>query len=115
MNVFRAIKGLQERYLPSFGFLRLPANGHALEDGVDLDSMRSDSQPRSIQVHASDNVAIVVNEGGLPVGTRLESGLVLREAIPEAHKVALTTIPEGAPAIRYGVTIGYPRTDILPV
>ena len=58
--------------------------------------MRSDSQPRYIQIHPSDNVAIVVNEGGLPAGTRFESGLVLREAIPEAHKVALRTIPEGA-------------------
>src|SRR5260370_42259563 len=75
--------------------------------------MRSDNQPRSIQVHPADNVAIVVNEGGLPAGMRFESGLVLREAIPEAHKVALTTIPEGAPTIRYGVTIGYARTEIL--
>src|SRR6266700_5364187 len=74
--------------------------------------MRSDSQPRSIQVHASDNVAIVVNEGGLPAGTRFESGLVLRDAIPEAHKAALTTIPAGAPIIRYGLTIGYARTEI---
>ncbi|HTF71230.1 MAG TPA: UxaA family hydrolase, partial [Edaphobacter sp.] len=74
--------------------------------------MRSDSQPRSIQVHASDNIAIVVNEGGLPAGTRFESGLDLRDAIPEAHKVALTMIPAGAPIIRYGVTIGYARTEI---
>src|SRR5260370_16043295 len=84
----------------------------SLDDGVDLDSMRSANQPRSIQIHPSDNVAIVVNEGGLPAGARFESGLVLREAIPEAHKVALTTIPEGAPTIRYGVTIGYARTEI---
>jgi galactarate dehydratase len=75
--------------------------------------MRSDNQPRSIQIHPSDNVAIIVNEGGLPAGSRFESGLVLREAIPEAHKVALTTIPEGTPIIRYGVTIGYARTEIL--
>jgi galactarate dehydratase len=74
--------------------------------------MRSDSQPRSIQVHASDNVAIVVNEGGLPAGTRFETGLVLRDAIPEAHKVALVTIAAGAPIIRYGVTIGYAQTEI---
>src|SRR5580704_18657984 len=75
--------------------------------------MRSNSQPRSVQVHASDNVAIVVNEGGLPAGTRFESGLVLRDAIPEAHKAALITIPAGAPIVRYGVTIGYARTEIL--
>ena len=63
-------------------------------------------QPRSIQVHPSDNVAIVVNEGGLPAGTVFESGLVLKEAVPEAHKVALTAIPKGAAVIRYGVVIG---------
>src|SRR3981189_1479301 len=74
--------------------------------------MRRTSQPRSIQVHVSDNVAIVVNEGGLPAGTRLYSGLVLLDGIPEAHKVALTMIPAGAPVIRYGVTIGYARTEI---
>jgi galactarate dehydratase len=74
--------------------------------------MRNDSRPRYIQVHPSDNVAIIVNEGGLPAGTRFESGLVLRDAIPEAHKVALGMIPEGDPAIRYGVTIGYARSKI---
>ena len=74
--------------------------------------MRNDSQPRYIQVHPSDNVAIVVNEGGLPAGTRFDSGLVLLESIPEAHKVALRTIPEGAATIRYGVTIGYARSEI---
>jgi hypothetical protein len=74
--------------------------------------MRNDSQPRSVQVHPSDNVAIVVNEGGLPAGIRFESGLIVRETIPEAHKIALRTIPEGAPIIRYGVTIGYARTEI---
>jgi galactarate dehydratase len=75
--------------------------------------MRSDSQPRYIQVHPSDNVAIVVNEGGLPAGTRFDSGLVLLEAIPEAHKVALRMILEGAATIRYGATIGYARAQIL--
>lgn len=74
--------------------------------------MQSGSQPRYIQVHPSDNVAIVVNEGGLPAGARFESGLVLTEPIPEAHKVALTTIGEGERVIRYGVTIGYALREI---
>jgi galactarate dehydratase len=54
-----------------------------------------------------------VNEGGLPTGARFESGLILLEAIPEAHKVALTTIPEGSPAVRYGAAIGY-ATKAIP-
>jgi galactarate dehydratase len=74
--------------------------------------MWSDNQPRYIQIHPSDNVAIVVNERGLPAGTRFASGLILREATPEAHKVALITVPEGAPIIRYGVTIGHARREI---
>src|ERR1700730_7640645 len=95
-------------------FARFPLNrACSFHDGVDLDSMRNDNQPRFIQIHSSDNVAIVVNEGGLPAGARFESGLVLREAIPEAHKAALITIPAGAPIVRYGVTIGYARTEIL--
>jgi galactarate dehydratase len=74
--------------------------------------MQSNTQPRYIQVHPLDNVAIVVNEGGLPAGTAFESGLILREAVPEAHKVALTAIPEGAPVTRYGVTIGHAAREI---
>lgn len=74
--------------------------------------MPSHLHPRSIQVHPSDNVAIVVNEGGLPAGTRFASGLVLRQAVPEAHKVALVTIPQGAAVVRYGVIIGYTQEEI---
>jgi len=71
------------------------------------------TQPRYVQVHPADNVAIVVNEGGLPAGTIFESGLALIEAVPEAHKVALTAIPPGAEVIRYGVVIGYAVREIL--
>jgi galactarate dehydratase len=71
-------------------------------------------QPRYIQVHPADNVAIVVNEGGLPAGTAFDSGLILKEAVPEAHKVALRTISKGAAVVRYGVTIGHAREEIAP-
>ncbi len=74
--------------------------------------MQSSPTARYIQVHPSDNVAIVVNEGGLPAGAKFSSGLVLLETVPEAHKVALETVAEGAPIIRYGVTIGYARREI---
>ena len=74
--------------------------------------MQSSPTPRYILVHPSDNVAIVVNEGGLPAGARFGSGLVLLEPVPEAHKVALETVAKGAPIIRYGVTIGYARREI---
>ena len=63
--------------------------------------------PRYIRVHDADNVAIVVNDGGLPAGTAFDCGLVLRDTVPQAHKLALRDIPEGAGIVRYGVTIGH--------
>lgn len=70
-------------------------------------------RPLYVRVHPSDNVAIIVNEGGLSAGTRFDAGLVLAEAIPEAHKVALTDIPQGGSVIRYGVVIGHAEQDIV--
>ena len=68
--------------------------------------------PLCIQVHARDNVAIVANEGGLPAGAQFDSGLTLLEAVPEAHKVALSDIAQGDPIVRYGEVIGYARAPI---
>ena len=69
-------------------------------------------QPRYVRVHERDNVAIIVNAGGLPAGTRFASGLTLTESIPEAHKVALADLEQGAPIMRYGVIIGYAASPI---
>ena len=68
--------------------------------------------PRSIRAHPSDNVAVVVNRGGLAAGSRLPSGLELTEAVPEAHKVALHDLARGDAIVRYGVTIGYANRNI---
>ena len=65
------------------------------------------STPHTIQMHADDNVAIVANDGGLGAGTALPSGLVLRDHVPQGHKVALTDIAAGAPVLRYGMAIGH--------
>ncbi|MDA8247728.1 MAG: UxaA family hydrolase, partial [Rhodospirillales bacterium] len=62
--------------------------------------------PRRIRVHPDDNVAIVVNAGGLPAGTAFDDGLTLRERVPQGHKVSLADIAEGAPILRYGEVIG---------
>jgi galactarate dehydratase len=69
-------------------------------------------RPLYVQVDPRDTVAILVNEGGLPAGTRFESGLTLIEDVPEAHKVALVDIEAGAPIIRYGALIGYAECAI---
>jgi galactarate dehydratase len=70
------------------------------------------TSPRYITMDERDNVAIVVNDGGLPAGTVFTSGLTLREKVPQAHKVALVDIPQGGAVRRYNVTIGYALKDI---
>jgi galactarate dehydratase len=68
--------------------------------------------PHTILMHERDNVAIVANDGGLPAGTALPSGLVLRDHVPQGHKVALVDIPQGGAVRRYDVTIGRALRDI---
>ena len=68
--------------------------------------------PLTIHMHPADNVAIVANDGGLAAGTVLPDGLVLRENIPQAHKVALIDLPAGTAVRRYDVAIGYTVQDI---
>jgi galactarate dehydratase len=63
--------------------------------------------PVIISMHERDNVAIVGNDGGLAAGTELPAGLVLRDHVPQGHKVALQDFAEGAVVRRYGVPIGY--------
>ncbi len=74
--------------------------------------MSTSRPPLTLRMHADDNVAIVANDGGLPAGTRLPegvpgAGVVLRDLVPQGHKVALADVPEGAPVRRYGVPIGH--------
>jgi galactarate dehydratase len=69
-------------------------------------SVVSNKSPLVILMDDRDNVAIVANDGGLPAGTQLPSGLVLKEHVPQGHKVALVDLPEGGEVRRYNVTIG---------
>jgi len=70
----------------------------------------------TLRMHDTDNVAIVANDGGLPAGTALResyaAGLVLRERVPQGHKVALVDIAAGSPVRRYGIPIGLALADI---
>src|SRR5437867_1925072 len=70
------------------------------------------TSPLTIRMHERDNVAIVANDGGLPAGATLPSGLVLVDRVPQGHKVALADIAAGAPVLRYGVAIGHAVKDI---
>lgn len=69
-------------------------------------------QPRYIKLNERDNVAIVVNDFGLPAGSRFASGLTLRAFVPQGHKTALVDIAQDQPIIRYGETIGYALSPI---
>lgn len=70
-------------------------------------------QPRYIKLNERDNVAIVVNDFGLPAGSRFASGLTLRAFVPQGHKTALVDIAQDQPIIRYGEVIGHALSPIL--
>jgi len=69
--------------------------------------MDKTSGPLIIQMNDRDNVAIVVESGGLKAGTRLQSGVCLVDDVPQSHKVSLCDLDKDAPIIRYGEIIGY--------
>ncbi|WP_134698624.1 galactarate dehydratase [Ammoniphilus sp. YIM 78166] len=68
--------------------------------------------PLYIKLHEKDNVAIIVNTGGLPEGTVFPCGLELKGKVPQGHKVALKSFSEGDPIIRYGEIIGHANQPI---
>lgn len=73
---------------------------------------QSQTEARYIRMHDMDNVAIVVNDGGLPVGSVFPCGLRLSEAVPQGHKLALRQIEKDQAITRYNVTIGYASETI---
>jgi galactarate dehydratase len=72
----------------------------------------ANNTPRYILMHDNDNVAIVVNDGGLAAGAVFPNGLTLLEAVPQGHKVALRDLAKGDRVIRYNVTIGFAAKDL---
>jgi len=68
--------------------------------------------PRYIMMNDTDNVAIVVNDGGLPAGTVFPDGLTLVDRVPQGHKIALRDLKQGEAIVRYDVAIGYAVRDI---
>ena len=83
------------------------------ESVVTASAMAQAYEPRYIRLDANDNVAIVVNDLGLPAKTRFACGLELRNFVPQGHKVALADIPQGAPIRRYNEVIGTAAKPIL--
>jgi galactarate dehydratase len=70
--------------------------------------------PLFIKVDGNDNVGIIVASEGVVSGAQDAGGLVVRERIPQSHKVALARIEITQPIVRYGQTIGYANRAIEP-
>ncbi len=65
-----------------------------------------------IKITPRDNVGIVAHLDGLPMGTDVGNGVVLSEAIPMGHKVALSDLSPGDEVLRYGEVIGHAAQPI---
>lgn len=68
--------------------------------------------PRYLRLHEADNVAVIVNDRGVPADAVFEGGLRSREVIPQCHKIALRPIARGKAVRRYGQIIGVARRDL---
>jgi altronate dehydratase small subunit len=70
---------------------------------------------RVLVISERDNVATALDP--LQAGERIETAghsVVVREAIPSGHKVALTRIASGDVVVKYGSAIGTATADISP-
>jgi altronate dehydratase small subunit len=69
--------------------------------------------PRVYRIDPGDNVAVALVDlaasSRVPVG---ETTLLLMQAVPFGHKVALVDIRKGSPVIKYGEQIGLATRDI---
>ena len=68
---------------------------------------------RVVVVNDRDNVATALDM--LPPGARIEAGghsVVVRDAIPSGHKLALVRILSGEAVVKYGSSIGTATADI---
>lgn len=74
--------------------------------------MKSETDYISIQINELDNVAVIVESGGLKKGAILNNGISLVDDIPQGHKVALKEFKRGDAVIRYGEVIGYVEKDL---
>ncbi len=65
-----------------------------------------------IVLSPADNVGVAL--APLPAGTRIDvaGGVVLAEAVPQAHKFALRAIAKGENVVKYGLPIGHAVADI---
>jgi altronate hydrolase len=69
------------------------------------------ASPRTIRLHAEDNVAVAIDQ--VAQGD-VAAGLTARERILRGHKMALLPISEGEPIRKFGQIIGFATRHIAP-
>lgn len=62
-----------------------------------------------VRINERDNVAIALID--LPAGTEIMPGVITKQDIPQAHKIALVDIPKDGEVYRYGVVLGTVKED----
>jgi altronate dehydratase small subunit len=74
---------------------------------------RTETSLRAHRIHQRDNVAVaLVDMAALARVSVGETNLLLRQAVPFGHKLALVDIKQGLPVIKYGEQIGLATHDI---
>jgi altronate hydrolase len=75
-----------------------------------------DMNSTSLTITLNDNDDVAIARSALTAGTVIDElgGLVLRDDIPAAHKVALRHIQPGSAVRRYGQIIGFATKEIAP-
>src|SRR5207253_9148232 len=73
------------------------------------------SAPQAVKIHPADNVVVAVRP--LVAGCEVvveDDAVVLRDAVPAGHKIAVRAIEPGEPVVKYGFPIGVATAAIAP-
>src|SRR5205807_7690017 len=71
--------------------------------------------PQAVKIHPADNVVVAVRP--LVAGCEVvvdDDAVVLRDAVPAGHKIAIRTVEPGEPVVKYGFPIGVATAAIPP-
>lgn len=69
----------------------------------------------AIVIHSKDNVAVALRDLKTGESITIKAvGITVRSDIPQGHKFAVTSIPEGGEIIKYGVSIGHTISGVFP-
>lgn len=71
-----------------------------------------DEVPAVLMLHAADDVGVALS--AVTPGEKISAGVVVRQAVPAGHKVAVRSIPRGGAVKKYGQVIGYATAPIAP-